>query len=129
MEAPKIRTITELFKKMFAESSRIPSSTTSSQQGIKKRKLNDFLLTPQDMMRQPAFHSSRNNSRGFHTVSEGIDDKSCDTEFGINKLEIEPIKKAERQWKSLTGKGDYITEMLGKLDDLSADEVDVNVHF
>jgi len=126
MEAPKIRTITELFKKMFVESSRIPSSTTSSQQGIKKRKLNDFLLTPQDTMRQPAFNSSRNNSRGFHTISEGIDDKSCDTEFGMNKLEIEPIKKAERQWKSLTGKGDYITEMLGKLDDLSADEVEVN---
>ena len=47
MEAPKIRTITELFKRMFHESSRVQSSATSSQQGIKKRKLNDFLATPQ----------------------------------------------------------------------------------
>jgi len=47
-EAPKVKTIADAFRALLADSSRIQAASSSSQQGnTKKRKLNDFMKSPQ----------------------------------------------------------------------------------
>lgn len=111
-EAPKLQAIAEIMQKLLDESTQIKPSSFSEQTNTKKRKLNDFMKSPEYSPKAVFLTGGSTRGPGYKMKPQDDEEEEKTSQTMVS---------ADRPKKSLPS-SNLISEMLAKLDESGTEE-------